>query len=51
MGKEGGEDGEIRERVQPVSVRQGRMDSDSGEQSDGDLSPGGTWPIHLTNYY
>lgn len=33
----------IRELLQPPSVLlQGKMDSDSGEQSDGDLSPGKT---------
>lgn len=30
----------IRELLQPPSVLQGKMDSDSGEQSDGELSPG-----------
>uniref|UniRef100_A0A665V3X0 TNF alpha induced protein 8 like 3 n=4 Tax=Percomorphaceae TaxID=1489872 RepID=A0A665V3X0_ECHNA len=30
----------IRELLQPPCVLQGKMDSDSGEQSDGDLSPG-----------
>ncbi|KAK2919992.1 hypothetical protein Q8A73_002196 [Channa argus] len=34
------EDRGIRELLQPPSVLQGKMDSDSGEQSDGDLSPG-----------
>ena len=37
------EDRGIRELLQPQSVLlQGKMDSDSGEQSDGDLSPGKT---------
>lgn len=34
------EERRISELLQPPSVLQGKMDSDSGEQSDGDLSPG-----------
>ncbi|GLD55924.1 tumor necrosis factor alpha-induced protein 8-like protein 3, partial [Lates japonicus] len=33
------EERRISELLQPPSVLQGKMDSDSGEQSDGDLSP------------